>query len=1268
MAIIELSMVTSAIVKMGIEGVLEKAKRREAVIRVLKEVGLNPDAPPPDFDGVYAYTLVQYGVDRPKPVLDFFRNEFIKEAFRESFEQRDPSVLNKEAESLLDWSQVGKELRLMDVDPRCEFASFTAVFNMLADRTRTVAEVKRDQKLKDVHEAVQGVVTRLEVLKELPRLRAEIERLRQERHEDLVTAVPEFLFTVPFMRNPDFVGRENDLERLHQALLGKQPVGIRPAGLTGMGGIGKTQLAVEYAYRYKDAYLSGVFWINAAEPLGQGFAQFGKRLRPAVVDRPLDEQIRAAADYLRAHPDALLILDNLADPAELNRPVSLDLIPAALPCRLLFTTRRRDLGRFQAIEVTVLPEAAAMQLLLRHSSRQPILSVAHLEHAAAQTICAILGYLPLALEIAGAHLGRWPEAPLAVYRQELLQRGALPVLDDPRGRLRQVDLPTRHEAAVEATLKSQWDDLRSDDARLLLRVASQLPEAALIPAARLGLLAGLSDQEEGFFGSPLTLAWQELQDASLVEELREDQVRLHPLVHAFAARQTSETDAFTFRQQCAAKLVAAYEDVAVLESHCACRGIDALQEDLMTALGLLTQTSEVSEYSRSLEDRLRLLLRLLQREAHNMRGWDRAQRPAFFAQQVHNRAAGLGLTYLVTSAATRLAQLGQPYLILRWRAGGESPELERTLTGHNSYVNAVAVIPDSCLVVSASQDHTLKIWDLHTGQAVRTLTGHEGPVTAVAVTPDGRCIISASSYGTIKVWDLQTGQAIRTIDGHPCPISDLAVTPDGHRAISASWNGILKVWDIKTGRAVRTFTCHSGEEVTAVAVTPDGHHVVSASLDGTLEVWDLNTGQVICSLASNLEWPTLVGVVVTPDGRSAISAFKDHTLKVWDLKTGQVVRTLANHVSDVFDLAVTPDGRHVIAATDSYTLKVWDLNTGQVVRTLAGHDSWVHGVAVTPDGHCAISASRDLTLRVWNLQTSQTVGILTGHVGRVRGMVVTPDGCRAISASWDSTLKVWDLQTGQAVRTLTGHEQPVNAVVITPDGHRAISASQDGTLKVWDLKTYRELYTLAGHWQDVNAVAITPDSHCAVSASDDYTLKVWDLQIGREVRTLTGHKERVYAVGISHGGQCAISAAYDDTIKVWDLQTGKIVRTMVNSKGRVLAVAVTSNGRYAISVSGDHTIKVWDLQTRREVHTLIGHDAWVNAIVINSIGDRAISTADDHTLRVWSLQTGQELATVALDRMLECVALAPDGVTILTGDGAGNVYCLRYMENVKSEG
>ena len=77
--------------------------------------------------------------------------------------------------------------------------------------------------------------------------------------------------------------------------------------------------------------------------------------------------------------------------------------------------------------------------------------------------------------------------------------------------------------------------------------------------------------------------------------------------------------------------------------------------------------------------------------------------------------------------------------------------LVRTLEGHTNWVRAVAITPDGQRAVSASDDRTLRIWDLATGATLRTLEGHTGPVSAVAITPDGQRAVSASDDGTLRI-------------------------------------------------------------------------------------------------------------------------------------------------------------------------------------------------------------------------------------------------------------------------------------------------------------------------------------------------------------------------------------------------------------------------------------------------------------------------------------------------------------------------------------
>ncbi len=128
----------------------------------------------------------------------------------------------------------------------------------------------------------------------------------------------------------------------------------------------------------------------------------------------------------------------------------------------------------------------------------------------------MLGYLPLALELAGTFLGEIkPGLPLADYRKALEQHGCIPLLDRAlRGR----SLARIHEKAVEATLSEQWSALAGPNDRLLLRVAGQLPEAIAIPVDRLGLLSGVSHQGDyGVLTSDLEDALDRLAGSSLIK-------------------------------------------------------------------------------------------------------------------------------------------------------------------------------------------------------------------------------------------------------------------------------------------------------------------------------------------------------------------------------------------------------------------------------------------------------------------------------------------------------------------------------------------------------------------------------------------------------------------------------------------------------------------------------------------------------------------------------------------------------------------------------
>jgi WD40 repeat protein len=848
-------------------------------------------------------------------------------------------------------------------------------------------------------------------------------------------------FCVPFFQNPGFVGRAEDLAALHALLQEEKAAGVRPAALTGMGGIGKTQLAVEYAYRHRDDYPGGVYWVNAAQDVQAEMAELAKVVGLFEDGAPDAERqqrrLLAFVRFLDERPEALVILDNVEDPRSL-RTKAFGFVPAQLRCRLLFTTRRRDgSGAFATVPVGALAEEEALALLAGSARRV----WEGEELTAAREMCLVLGGLPLALALAGSFLWKNPEVAVEEYRERLLVEGALAAADAPE--LVDEDLPTRHAASVEATLRVDWEALAKlpgggQAERRVLQAAALLGEAAEVPAARLALLTGLAEKaEKKGYPAPLGAALRRLGELSLVEALGEKAIRLHPLVREFAERRIEGRDEFA--AECAGNLGEALWEMGRLNDEAAARGVDAVLEDLRAGVRL-SRDGEAGWIER--------LVRPLDREAHCLRKWKPLETPEFLLQQVRNRCFEMGEEDGRGLAEAALAERGLGHLRERVRSGRESEALVRTLEGHTERLTGVAVTADGRWAVSASHDRTLKVWDLGSGQLVRTLEGHTSLVSGVAVTADGRWAVSASWDKTVKVWDLGSGQLVRTLEGHTERVAGVAVTADSRWAVSASHDDTLKVWDLGSGQLTRTREGHT-DSVTGVAVTVDGRWAVSASSDNTLKVWDLGSGQLVRTLEGHTR--PVTGVAVTADSRWAVSASSDNTLKVWDLGSGQLVRTLEGHANSVTGVAVTADGRWAASASYDRTLKVWDLGNGQLVRTLEGHANLVTGVAVTADGRWAVSASYDDTLKVWDLGSGQLVRTLEGHMNVVSGVAVTADSRWAVSASHDRTLKVWDLGSGQLVRTLEGHTERVSGVAVTADGRWAVSASHDNTLRVWYL-------------------------------------------------------------------------------------------------------------------------------------------------------------------------------------------------------------------------
>ncbi|MBK8031307.1 MAG: protein kinase [Chloroflexi bacterium] len=429
------------------------------------------------------------------------------------------------------------------------------------------------------------------------------------------------------------------------------------------------------------------------------------------------------------------------------------------------------------------------------------------------------------------------------------------------------------------------------------------------------------------------------------------------------------------------------------------------------------------------------------------------------------------------------------------RAVADEPGSRAVLTALTSPVKAVAVSPDSQLILAAGcadlqgercTSGEIVLFDIETATETQRLHGQTDTITSAVFTPDGRSVWSASADGSLALWNIDGGRIVHQYDLDLGGIQQIAQSPDGTLLLAATDRGVIAVIDPTEGTILRRLEAHDGS-VNAVAFSPDGLQVLSGGADTQVILWDVQTGEIVRRLVGHTG--SVLALAFHPDGQRAVSCGEDFSARLWSLETGEELQQV-NGATLMQSLAVQPDGnRFVVEFGGGLIIKEFDQwsETGYLITDpTGGYDTMydVTALAFAPSGEFVLGGLPNGGVMLWTMTADHVVHryadptISTGF----ESLDLRADGRRMAVGTVDTgEVLLWDVDPqsptyGTSRTRLPGQQGAVFPGVYSPDGAALLVGSGDwfggSTAKTLTYGTLMKLHPRMAHLS-------TPSTACS---------------------------------------------------------------------------------------------------------------------------------------------------------------------------------------------
>uniref|UniRef100_A0A3P9K071 Striatin 4 n=1 Tax=Oryzias latipes TaxID=8090 RepID=A0A3P9K071_ORYLA len=318
-----------------------------------------------------------------------------------------------------------------------------------------------------------------------------------------------------------------------------------------------------------------------------------------------------------------------------------------------------------------------------------------------------------------------------------------------------------------------------------------------------------------------------------------------------------------------------------------------------------------------------------------------------------------------------------------------------TLRSHFDAIRALTFHPNQAVLLTASEDGTLKLWNLNKAmhskknaaldvEPIYTFRAHCGPVLSLTMSEDGESCYSGGLDGTVRCWkmpDLNVDPydnydpsiESSVLTGHEDSVWGLTYSTANHRLATCSADATIRIWDPQNSSpCVSVFNKERehGTPTSVAFVATDPNQVVASFDGGETLLFDLNTEQIVIALETQTKDGTLINRVAShPAEPVSITAHEDRTIRFLDNKTGKVVHSMVAHLDAVTCLTTDPKGTYLVSGSHDCSVRLWMLDNRTCVQEITAHrkkhDEAIHDVAFHSSQPFIASAGADALAKIF---------------------------------------------------------------------------------------------------------------------------------------------------------------------------------------------------------------------------------------------------------------------------------------------------------------